>query len=259
MLRSAVAVALVAASADAFTPALLGLKMQSAEKPAISRVDLLRSAGSIAAGIVALPLAGNAASFDPQTGFPVNDKKRGALCNGSASQGCQPMTQAASILDKQKAILAGKITVGVNKVDVLVAEVEKQLLGKVKKAKEGEKKKAGKGGKVDKDYCLRFSALYLSPLRESMEEYALRDVNGAKAAGGAGIPKVAGGAFGGERLASASGSPLFAYIESMDKAIAAVSEAAKKEDGPGVTAAAGAVKKAGMEFLSQANAPVIFN
>lgn len=35
MLRSAVAVALVAASADAFTPALLGLKMQSAEKPAI--------------------------------------------------------------------------------------------------------------------------------------------------------------------------------------------------------------------------------
>jgi len=35
MLRSTVAVALVVASADAFTPALMGLKMQSAEKPAV--------------------------------------------------------------------------------------------------------------------------------------------------------------------------------------------------------------------------------
>ena len=35
MLRSSVAVALVVASADAFAPALMGLKMQSAEKPAV--------------------------------------------------------------------------------------------------------------------------------------------------------------------------------------------------------------------------------
>ena len=36
-----------------------------------------------------------------------------------------------------------------------------------------------------------------------------------QAAGGGGIPKPAGGPFGGERLASASGSPLYAYIESV--------------------------------------------
>jgi hypothetical protein len=51
-----------------------------------SRSDLVKSAGVLAAGIVAAPLAGNAASFDPQTGFPKNDAKRGQLCNGSASK-----------------------------------------------------------------------------------------------------------------------------------------------------------------------------
>jgi hypothetical protein len=60
---------------------------------------------------------------------------------------------------------------GTWQVDVLVAEVEKQIAGKAKKggdkpakdgAKEGGKKK--KGGKLDKDYCLRFSAYGPGPV-----------------------------------------------------------------------------------------------
>ena len=50
---------------------------------------------------------------------------------------------------------------------------------------DGKKKKP----KFDKEYCLRFSALYLKPLTNDMVAYAERDANGAKAAGGAGLPK----------------------------------------------------------------------
>ena len=50
---------------------------------------------------------------------------------------------------------------------------------------DGKKKKA----KFDKDYVLRFNALYFSPLTDAMVAYAERDANAAKAAGGAGIPK----------------------------------------------------------------------
>jgi len=52
-------------------------------------------------------------------------------------------------------------------VDVLVAEVEKQMAGKAKKGgdkgcdKGGKKKK---GGVLDKDYCLRFSAYGPGPV-----------------------------------------------------------------------------------------------
>ena len=49
---------------------------------------------------------------------------------------------------------------------------------------EGKKK-----AKFDKEYCLRFAALYFGPLKNDMAAYAERDVNGAKAAGGAGLPK----------------------------------------------------------------------
>ncbi len=49
---------------------------------------------------------------------------------------------------------------------------------------EGKKK-----AKFDKEYCLRFAALYFGPLVNDMTAYAERDVNGAKAAGGAGLPK----------------------------------------------------------------------
>ena len=49
---------------------------------------------------------------------------------------------------------------------------------------EGKKK-----AKFDKEYCLRFAALYFGPLKNDMVAYAERDVNGAKAAGGAGLPK----------------------------------------------------------------------
>jgi hypothetical protein len=51
---------------------------------------------------------------------------------------------------------------------------------------DGKKKKA----KFDKEYVLRFSALYFGPLKDSMVAYAERDAAGAKAAGGGGLPKV---------------------------------------------------------------------
>lgn len=95
--------------------------------------------------------------------------------------------------------------------------------------------------------------LYLSPLAESMEEYALREVNGAKAAGGAGLPKLK------ENLASAEGSPLYQYVKEVESGISAISTGAKAGDSAAVIAAAGSIKKAGESFLSQANAPVIFN
>ena len=56
--------------------------------------------------------------------------------------------------------------------------------------KDGKEIKAkGKKAKFDKEYVLRYNALYLSPLKDAMVAYAERDVNGAKAAGGAGLPK----------------------------------------------------------------------
>ena len=59
-----------------------------------------------------------------------------------------------------------------------------------KKDKDGNEIKAkGKKAKFDKEYVLRYNALYLSPLKDAMVAYAERDVNGAKAAGGAGLPK----------------------------------------------------------------------
>jgi len=54
---------------------------------------------------------------------------------------------------------------------------------------QGDPKAKKKKAKFDKDYVLRFNALYLSPLKDAMVAYAERDVNGAKAAGGAGLPK----------------------------------------------------------------------
>ena len=50
---------------------------------------------------------------------------------------------------------------------------------------DGKKKKP----KFDMEYVLRFNALYFSPLTDAMVAYAERDANGAKAAGGAGLPK----------------------------------------------------------------------
>ena len=115
MLRTAAVAAVLAASAEAFsTPALSGLRMQTGNAQ-ISRKDILKVAG---AGVLAAPALANAASIDPKTGFP----KGGCLpSSGSADTGCSPFTQAASVLDKQKAVLAGKITVGAGKADVLTA------------------------------------------------------------------------------------------------------------------------------------------
>ena len=56
---------------------------------------------------------------------------------------------------------------GTWQVDVLVAEVEKQMAGKAKKGgdKGGDKGgKKKKGGVLDKDYCLRFSAYGPGPV-----------------------------------------------------------------------------------------------
>ncbi|EKX38874.1 hypothetical protein GUITHDRAFT_154573 [Guillardia theta CCMP2712] len=240
MLRTAAAAAMLVASAEAFsTPTLSSLRMVEPQAQ-VSRKDLLSGAATVGVSIaVGAPLAAGAASFDPNTGFPKNDANRDKLCNGSADKGCQPMTQAASILDKQKAVLAGKITVAANKVPVLVAAIEKM--------------NSGKKPKFDKDYVLRYSALYLSPLKDAMEQYALRDVNGAKAAGGLGLPKF------NEKLAPASGSALYSYVESVNKGIEAVSSAAKAGKSEEVLAAAKAIQDAANGFLTAANPPVVFN
>ena len=117
MLRSAAVAAVLAASAEAFsTPALSGLRMQTGDAQ-ISRKDVLKVAG---AGVLAVPALANAATIDPKTGFPAG----GCLPSSSdAASGCSPFTNAASVLDKQKAVLAGKITVGAGKVEVLNAAV----------------------------------------------------------------------------------------------------------------------------------------
>ena len=150
--RSILAFCLLAAAAEGFqTPALngiLGARMVS-EQPQISRRNILSGAAGIAVGFLANKAA-DAASFDPNTGFPVQDGKKERLCNGSADKGCQPMTQAASILDKQKAVLAGSITVAANKLSILDAELKAMQEG------DGKKKKSKKAPVLDRDYVLRY-------------------------------------------------------------------------------------------------------
>lgn len=228
---------MLAASAEAFsTPALSGLRMQTGDAQ-ISRKDVLKVAG---AGVLAVPALANAATIDPKTGFPAG----GCLPSSSdAASGCSPFTNAASVLDKQKAVLAGKITVGAGKVEVLNAAVA---------AMKGDGKK--KKPKFDKEYCLRFSALYLKPLTNDMVAYAERDANGAKAAGGAGLPK-----FNQRTSAPASSSALYQYVEAAEKGISDLVIAAKADNAEGVTAAGAAVKAAAEGLISAANPPIVFN
>jgi len=246
MLKAAAIFALGLACADAFhTPALNGVigARMGAETPAISRKQLLQGAAGVAVGFLANQGA-EAASFDPNTGFPKQDGKKDLLCNGSADKGCQPMTQAASITDKQKAVLAGKITVAANKLSILDAEIAAMQVTKNKKKKPV----------LDTPYVLRYSALYLTPLVDAMEQYAARDAKGSKMAGGAGLPKM-----GNSDKDAAKASPLYKYITEANTAIAAVSTAAKAGDFAGVTTASAAVKAAATGFLGAAKAPVIFN
>jgi hypothetical protein len=126
MLRTAAVAAVLAASAEAFsTPALNGLRMSTGDAQ-INRKQVLQSAGAIAAGVLAAPAISEAASLDPKTGFPTGSCLPGA---SSAESGCSPFTNAASVLDKQKAVLAGKITVGAGKAEVLTAAVAAMKVG----------------------------------------------------------------------------------------------------------------------------------
>merc|ERR1719183_3234546 len=240
MLRTAAVAAVLVASAEAFSnPALTGLRM-STENAQINRKQVLQSAGAIAAGVLAAPQLAGAAALDPNTGFCLPS-------SSDASTGCSPMTQAASVLDKQKAVLAGKITVGSTKCDVLSTAVAAMKPTGDPKAK---KKKA----KFDKEYVLRFNALYLSPLKDAMIAYAERDVNGAKAAGGAGLPK-----FIQRTSAPVTESSLYQYVTAVEGAQGKLTEAAKKEDADAVVAAAAEIKAAASGLISAANPPVIFN
>uniref|UniRef100_A0A6U5CLT6 Uncharacterized protein n=1 Tax=Hemiselmis andersenii TaxID=464988 RepID=A0A6U5CLT6_HEMAN len=244
MLRTAVAIAAIAGASAFQTPALngvIGAKM--VDSSAVSRKALVQGAGAIAIGFLGNEAA-NAAKFDPNTGFPVQDGKKDLLCNGSASAGCQPMTQSASITDKQKAILAGEITVKANKLSVLDAE-----LAAMKKSA-----KKNKPAKLDKDLVLRYSALYLSPLSDAMTSYCARDAGGAKFAGGAGLPKIGDKT---EEVAQSSG--LYTYVSQVKSAMTAMTAAAKAGDFEGVTAANDGAKKAADSFLGAANAPIVFN
>jgi hypothetical protein len=101
---------------------------------------------------------------------------------------------------------------------------------------------------------LRNSALYLSPLADAMEQYAARDAGGAKMAGGRGLPRMDG-----SDKQAARNSPLYKYVEEVQKGIAAISAGAKAGDFAAVTGASASIKKAANDFLSAANAPVIFN
>jgi len=213
-------------------------------EPSISRKALLQGAGAIGVGFIATEAA-NAASFDPNTGFPTNKGgSKSQLCNGSADKGCQPMTQAASITDKQKAILAGSITVAANKLSILDAELETM--------KKSAKKK--KPAVLDAPFVFRYSALYLTPLADSMTQYCARDAQGSKMAGGGGFPKM-----GGADEAAAKQSSLYKYVEEVNKGIASISAAAKAGSFEDVSAGGKAVKAAADAFLAAANAPVIFN
>ena len=100
-----------------------------------------------------------AVSINKQTGFPEGsclDKGGNPLDPEFA---CTPVTNPASILDKQNAVLAGKITVGANKVPILLAALDGMT--KDSKGKPLKKEKI----KLDKEYVLRFSALYFTPLK----------------------------------------------------------------------------------------------
>jgi len=114
---------------------------------------------------------------------------------------------------------------------------------------EGKKK-----AKFDKEYCLRFAALYFGPLKNDMAAYAERDVNGAKAAGGAGLPK-----FVQKTSAPASDSSLYQYVAAVEKGISDLQAAAKAENADGVTAAGAAIKGAAEGLISAANPPIVFN
>ncbi len=147
--RAILGFCLAAAAVEGFqTPALngvIGARMVS--EPQISRRQIFTGAAGIAVGFLANQAA-DAASFDPNTGFPVQDGKKDKLC-GSGDKGCQPMTQAASILDKQKAVLAGSITVAANKLSILDAELKAMQDG------DGKKKKK-KAAVLDTPYVLRY-------------------------------------------------------------------------------------------------------
>ncbi len=126
MLRTAAVAVVLAASAEAFsTPALTGLRM-GAENAQINRKQVLQSAGLAAASVLAAPSLAGAASINKNTGFPEGSCIPNA---DSAANGCSPMTNTASVLDKQKAVLAGKITVGANKVEALNAAVQAMQVG----------------------------------------------------------------------------------------------------------------------------------
>merc|ERR1711937_311186 len=77
-----------------------------------------------AASLAMLPEVAGAVSINKQTGFPEGsclDKGGNPLDPEFA---CTPVTNPASILDKQNAVLAGKITVGANKVPILLAALD---------------------------------------------------------------------------------------------------------------------------------------
>ncbi len=129
-------------------------------EPQISRRQIFSGAAGIAVGFLANQAA-DAASFDPNTGFPVQDGKKDKLC-GSGDKGCQPMTQAASITDKQKAILAGSITVAANKLSILDAELKAMQDG------DGKKKKK-KAAVLDTPYVLRYR--YITAEQSTSKHY----------------------------------------------------------------------------------------
>ena len=250
MLRTLASIALICTTAQAFnTPALNGLvgaRMVSEQQ--VSRKQLLAGAATLAVSFAAGKNA-NAVSFDPNTGFPKNDAGRKNLCSGSADKGCQPLTQSASILDKQKAVLAGTITVAANKVPILTAAVAAVTAAQAA-VKEGSKKKPAE---IDTAYILRFDALYFTELKDAMIQYAARDAAGAKVAGGSGLPKKA------DDLSIASKSKLYSYVETVTKSIDEVRSAAKAKNGAAVVTAAQAIQKAAQDFLAAANPPVVFN
>ena len=100
---------------------------------------------------------------------------------------------------------------GTWQVDVLVAEVEKQMAGKAKKGGDKEAKKGGdkggdkggkkkKGGVLDKDYCLRFSAYGPGPVPSELCGRCAAARRGRRVTGGRGwqaVPFAAGGVDGG--------------------------------------------------------------
>jgi len=240
------------ASAQAFHPSSISLRMSNVEQ--INRKQVLQSACAIAS-LVTLPAVAGAAppSINKGTGFPEGSclEKGNPLDPDNA---CTPMTNGASILDKQKAVLAGKITVGANKTPILLAALEGMKLDK--KGKPLKKEKI----ELDKDYVLRFSALYFTPLKNSMEAYCERDANGARAAGGAGFPRAKSPTLKTRQdIAVASASPLYKYVTTVDEAILKINVAAKKKDFDGITKAAKEMQDAAEGLLKIAKPPILFN